>query len=245
MKIIFSIVLTCLFASFAKANDERIWMDAKINDKPVRLAFDTGTGVFVVLFSPAAQRLGLKVSPPHPKGQIIPGKIAVGETELCNLDLGGSNFKTSLQVLDLPSDISGLNGVGDGVLGWQAFNGNIFSPDFVSHTITFFTKVPHKSLAWIKLPISTNYDDLTLELPTNKSKKLILAIDSGSSYGVKLNSQEWHEWKLAHTNQPISLVAYYTPNPGLVVTEESWADKISLGSLTLTDVPVSHGIKFS
>jgi hypothetical protein len=75
-------------------------------------------------------------------------------------------------------------------------------------------------------------------MSADKSIKLILAADSGMGYGVKLNSQRWHEWKLAHTNQPLSLVAYYTPNLGLVVTEESWADKILLGSLTLTDVPV-------
>ena len=52
------------------------------------------------------------------------------------------------------------------------------------------------------------------------------------------NPEQWRAWKAAHTNQPMTMAAYYTPNPGLVVSEEGWADKILLGSLPLTEVPV-------
>lgn len=91
---------------------------------------------------------------------------------------------------------------------------------------------------WTKFQISTDFYDLALELSSAHGQKLILTVDSGADDGVKLGPESWRQWKSAHPNQPITLEAYYTPNPGLVVAEESWADKISLGSLTLTNVPV-------
>ncbi len=225
---------SCLIT--AKAYDERIWVEARINDKPVRFAFDTGTDTPVLLFSTAAQRLGLKVTPPDYKP--ASGRVAAGKTELCNMQLGMSDFKTSLAVIDVPAYFNGLNENIDGLLGWPACKHNIILADFVSHQITFSTKVPRESLAWMKFRIDTNKDDLALKPFPNKGDKLSINIDSGSTYGVEINSKGWHDWKLAHTNQPMTLEAYYTPNMGLVVREESWADKISLGTLTLTNVPV-------
>jgi len=43
--------------------ENHLWVEAKINRKPARLAFDTGAGQSIVLFRPAAERLGLKVHP--------------------------------------------------------------------------------------------------------------------------------------------------------------------------------------
>jgi hypothetical protein len=234
MKRVLIIILTYLCLITANAYDERIWVEAKINDKPVRFAFDTGTDTPVVLFSTAAQRLGLKVTPADYKP--APDRVAAGRTELCNMQVGVSDFKTSLAVINVPTYF--LNGNIDGVLGWPACKHNIILADFVSHKITFSKKVPHESLAWMKFRINTNKNDLVLESFSNKNDKLSIGVDSGSPYGVEINSKEWHDWKLAHTNQPMTLAAYYTPSMGLIVREESWADKISLGTLTLTNIPV-------
>jgi hypothetical protein len=222
------LLLVCVFS--LRAEDERICLDATINGKPVRFIFDTGAGVAFVLYSTAAHRLGLKVTLPPPNNQPGPGQTTFGWTDLCKLDFGTTNIQTHFGVLEIPSY---LKWSGDGVLGWPAISNNIFSIDFITHTFHFFTNEPVTSPAWIKLRIQTN-SDLALELPNGK----IIAMDSGSDDGVKLSPQKWREWKTAQTNQPTTIQAYYTPNPGLVVAEEMWADKISLGSLTLTEVPV-------
>lgn len=126
----------------------------------------------------------------------------------------------------------------DGFMGWPALTNNVFLLDCLNHEIHFLTNAPSNMDGWIKCHIETNYSDLTLELPGKNNLYKIICLDSGSDYGVELNPQKWQEWKANHTNQPITLEAYFTPNPGLVVTKEAWADKISLGILKLTDLPV-------
>jgi hypothetical protein len=234
MKIVLAIILFC-FCSFSRADDERIWLNAKINGHPVRFAFDTGTSANFVLYSTTAERLGLKVTPPDSNQKLRPGKTATGTTELCNLDVGVTNARTFLAVLEMPTYVIVP---GDGLVGWPALSNNIISMDVAANTVDLLTNVPRNTTKWVQFHISTNCDDLTLELMTSKSKKLVLALDSGSCFGVELNSQKWSEWKSSHKNQPSTFESYYTPNPGFVVREESWADKISLGSLMLTDVPV-------
>ena len=195
----------------------------------VRFAFDTGTEFPVTLYSTAAHRLGLKVTPSN--SQPGPGQVAIGLTEICNLDFGVTNFQTPVGVIDMPAYLMMPE---DGIVGWPAFNNNIFSLDAVMQKIILVTNIPNKSLAWIKFCIPTNNHDLTLELSANKNEKLILAVDSGSGFGIHLNPQKWREWKSSHANQPSTFETYYTPNPGFVVKEELWADKISLG-LAKTD----------
>jgi PDZ domain/Aspartyl protease len=234
MKIIFAIILACLCLNNTEAAEERIWFNAKINGQPVRFAFDTGTDANFLLYSTTAKRLGLKVTPPNPNQKIDPGKTAFGTTESCNLDVGVTNARTSLGVIEAPTYAIMP---GDGLVGWPALSNNIIHLDVAADIIDLLTNVPIDTSKWTQFCIPDS-DDLTLELSANKNTKLILAIDSGSFFGVKLNSQKWSDWKSSHKNQPSTFESYYTPNPGFVIIEESWADKISMGSLTLTDVPV-------
>jgi hypothetical protein len=234
MKTIFAIILACFCEIIAKADNERIFIDAKINGKPVRFAFDTGTGIPFFLYSTTARKFNLKVTPPPPDYQSGPGGTTFGLTVLCNLDFGTTHSMTYLGVVEIPQYLEPPE---DGALGWPAISNNIFSINCIADTLNFYTNLPNGSASWIKFPIQTISGDLTLEL-SNQGQRKIVALDTGSDDGVKLNPQKWRAWKAIHTNQPMTLEAYYTPNPGWVVTEESWADKISLGPLTLTDVPV-------
>lgn len=231
--LIIILLFVCAFSLCAE--DERIFIDAKINGKPVRFAFDTGAGVPFILYSTTARRLGLKVTPPSPDDQPGPGQTAFGGTELSHLDLGITNVVTRFGVVEIPTYVKLP---GDGTLGWPAISNNIFSIDFVTHTFNFLTNAPEASADWITFHIQTVAGDLTLELPGDKNVKKIIAIDSGSPYGVDLSPQRWREWKVNHTNQPTSMLAYYTPNPGLLVSEEIWARDIIIDPLVLADVPV-------
>ena len=123
------------------------------------------------------------------------------------------------------------------MVGWPAVRNDVFSLDCVTHTVGPLTNALRNLRGWVKCLIQTN-EVLTLELPAKNPQKEIIALDSGTIYGVKLNPEEWRKWKAIHANQPMTMEAYFTPGAGLVVSEETWADKISLGKLALTDVPV-------
>jgi hypothetical protein len=235
MKAFLVIILSCFCVILAKADDERIWFNAKINGQPVRFIFDTGASVNQTLFPNAAQRLGLKVTPTNQKG--FDGTIVIGMTELCNIDLGVTNANASLAVLDMPL---AFKWDADGFFGWPAVNNNILQFDVEKGIVTTLPKVPEETIGWTKLHVRTNSDILNLEIPARDGKISILFIDTGMNGGVKLNPQKWREWKSTHPNQPITLDSYYGPSTGIVVKEQAWCDKIFIGPIELTDVPIQE-----
>jgi len=235
MKSILTIILSCFCLIAVNADDERIWLNAKINGQPVRFAFDTGTGANFVLFSTMAKKLGLKVTPPDPNQKPAPGQIILGTTELCNLDFGITNVRTSVNVLEMPGYLKSSQ---DGWIGWPALSNNIIYMDVAASRVDLLTNIPADSTNWMQFHIETISGDLVLIIGGDKNTKMVVAVDTGSDYGVHLNSKKWREWKALQTNQPTTMEAYYVANLGLVVAEESWANEISLDSFTLTDIPV-------
>jgi hypothetical protein len=240
MKRILPAILTCAWAwaALADGNDERIMVDARINGQPVRFAFDTGAGVSVLIFSKTAEKLGLTVTPPPPDQKPAPGQVANGTTSPVNLELGGTQCQTSLGVVDTPAYLAlGM----EGVLGWPAIKGNLVAIDCLTDQIHFLSKLPGRMAGWTKYHILTNLPGagLTLELPQKHDADEIMAIDTGSFYGVELSPAHWWTWKTRQAKPPYTLNAYYTPSIGLVVEEEAWAKNIVVGSLALTDVPVT------
>ena len=235
MKIVLTVILAwvCVNAVYA-VDDERIFIDAKINDQPVHFAFDSGMGVPFLLYSETARKLNLKTTPTPADAKIGSGQFPIGWTDAQTLEILGSTGKVCFAVAEIPSYLKPDE---DGVVGWQALTENVFSLDCVNYAANSVTIGRKEFRGWVQCHIQTNAD-LTLELPDKKRSREIIALDSGSTFGVELNQQQWHEWKNSHPNQPTTMEGYYTPGSGLVVAEEGWADKISLGKLTLTDVPV-------
>jgi hypothetical protein len=237
LKAFLAIVVSCFCLTSLQAEDERIFVNARINGQPVRLAYDTGVSVPLILLSTAAQRLHLKVNPPPAGALIGPGEAPVGWTDQERLDFddfGFTNIETSVAIGEVPP---GVKPNVDGMVGWPALSNNVFSVNFVTHTLTLFTNETQSFADWLPCRIQTNLD-LVLALPTRDHSKPIIALDSGSAYGVALSPKKWIAWQHAHANQPMTMEAYFTPGAGLVVTKEGWADKISLGNLELNQVPV-------
>ena len=77
MKTIVAIILAFFCITAANADDERIFIDAKINGKSVRFAFDSGTGIPFLLYSTTVQKLGLRVTPPPTNNQREPGDTVI------------------------------------------------------------------------------------------------------------------------------------------------------------------------
>lgn len=229
------LALISVAIAFTVHPEERIFLDAKINGQPVRLAVDTGTATQFLLTSAAAQKLNLKVTQAPADARIGPGLARVGWTGLQKLDFGSTNIETRFAVADLPGYLA-LHL--DGVIGWPALTNNVFSLDCVDHTLSLFTNSVADLAGWLKFRIQDGSGQLAFELPSGGKLMKAVFLDTGSTFGVQLAPQRWREWETVRKNQALTLEGYYTPGAGIVVAEEGWANKISLGTLTLTEVPV-------
>jgi len=218
--------------------DERIWLKAKINGKPVHLCFDSGSS-FSALCPQTVQKLGLKFIP-APTNGLWHGVLA-GDTEDCTLTLDGINGKTSFLVLDLPSYMSADIDF-DGLIGWWTISQNVLRIDAVAREVTYLSKVPGQTAQWTRLSVLavTNSGALDLQIPHGDHTNGVLCIDTGSAFGIALPTQEWRRWKEAHPHTPITLATDFTPEDGFFVREEAWADQISIGPLVLTGVPIAQ-----
>lgn len=216
--------------------DERILLKAKINGKPVRLCFDSGSNVGA-LCPQTVQKLGLKFIP-TPTNALWQGFLA-GNTEVCTLTIDGTEGKTSFLVLDLPAYISqNLISDFDGLIGNYLISGNITRIDAGARELTFLAKVPTETAQWSRLSVLTNFGVLDLQVLHEGHTNGVLCIDTGSSYGLELPVQEWHQWRQAHPQSPITIDTISSLDEGFFVTEEAWADEISVGPVVLTDVPI-------
>ena len=116
--------------------------------------------------------------------------------------------------------------------------------DAARRKLKFLRKVPNKATKWKSIALRNNLSRgeewLVLEMPDANSSNGVIIVDTGSESGVGLPPQKWLEWKAANTKQPITFVASYMAEPGLIVREQSWAKELSLGPLELTEVIVGE-----
>ncbi len=227
--------LLSLIVSFAYS-DDRLPFDAKINNQPVRLAFDTGAQ-FSVLFRPAADRLGLKIAKVDYKEPLPPGKVPMDVAEECNLDvgLGAGPLKCAFGVVDLPvnvpSDI-------DGVISWNDARNYIIELDAEKPRWGFLQELPTNLTTWAKWKLVPDPEYLEFECPSPKESAKI-GIDTGSSDGVDLGTRRWEKWRAERADKLETLDASIFPADGLIIRQVLRARKMSIGGLDLVDAPVA------
>jgi hypothetical protein len=214
--------------------NHRIWLEARINGKPVRLCFDTGSSSSS-LCPGAAQKLGLKFNPAS-TNDFSPGFLA-GLTEEFTLSLEGAKWKTSFPVLDLPEYVRADF---DGIIGWFTLRWNVMRIDAGASEVVFLAKVPAQTARWSRLSVFTNFNTLDLEVPHGDRTNGIVRVDTGYDGGLVLPAQEWNRWREAHPQRPITLRTIFSQADGFGVFEEAWADQITVGPMVLTGVPIAH-----
>jgi hypothetical protein len=214
--------------------DGRLWLKSTINGKPARLAFDTGAGV-PVLFGPAAKKFGLSITNRPNVESLGPAEIRM-MTGVCKVKIDHSDLRTWFGVVDVPP---GAESDADGVIGWLTLKNNIIAVDAIHETVSFLRSLPRKAAGWTKLSLVTNSDVLLMTVPRPGGTPCSVLVDTGSTLGVHLFPGQWQEWKTAHADQPVTLTAYYDSLDGQVVAEEGWAKTLAIGSLWLTNVPVT------
>jgi hypothetical protein len=200
--------------------EDRIAVDARINNRPVHLAFDTGADS-PVLFPGAASRLGLKTN-------------EMRFTEECTLAFGKRSQRTMFGVLDTPSylplDI-------DGFLSWTAVSNRVFQLDVERRICRVSDDVPPDLGGWARWKLVTDSPVLIFEC-SNDVEVTRIGIDTGFPTGIMLSPERWQKWRAARAGQPSTVAIRWSPGEALSVTEVLRARKIELGGLTLNDVPV-------
>ncbi len=192
-----------------------------------------------MLFRSAVDELGLKIRPSIAGASLKPGEARLGLTEPVRFEMEGKSFDAvPFAVLEetpsfLPSDIQG-------VAGWPLFKDYIVLLELADQKATVgLETVPAEAADWLRLRLRADHDSLCVELPEIAGAPGGLAlVDTGDPGGVSLSAEKWQAWKAAHPRQPVTFSANYMPGSGLVATEESWAEKLSLGGLVLHHVVV-------
>ena len=214
--------------------EDRIWLEAKINGKPARFCFDSGSDSSC-LTAGAAQKLGLKLIDAS-TNEIVNGPF-VGETEQVILSLEGSKWKTSFLLVEVPP-YAGPNF--DGIIGWFTLSHNVMEIDARTKELTFLEKVPKRTAQWTRLPVITNYYTLDLSVAGGEGGDGVVCIDTGNPRGLFLPPSKWNRWKEAHPQALITLETAFSPMDGFFVYEEAWANEISIGPVVLTGVPIAR-----
>ena len=213
---------------------------ATINNQSARLALDTGAAM-TSLFDTGADRLDVPTafSPAniHVNGEDSNDNVVLSPP--LNITIGEQSFSAPLSIITFPWYQSWtLDWLGaDGVIGWNQVRDNILVFDGASRTIRAVPSLPPETADWLKLRILPT-PQLRLEIPLGNGFSGHLLIDTGSPEGISLPMVAWTMWRNQHLNDR-SVTRYYSM-PGLksAPSDEVWADQISLGPITLTDIPV-------
>jgi hypothetical protein len=232
-----ALVGLCLVSLAGQASDERIWLEGKVNGKPLRFIFDTGAGD-IILFRSTAEKLGLKVTNPPQNVQGVPGTVAMGRSEKCDFSLGENTTGLTLAIFEPPAPLQ-VNA--DGIIGWNPIKNNIIQIDAEKATVKCLAEIPPEMAGWTRFSIKLAPESGVLILTAaGQPGEPSFIIDTGSDFGLKLCPKKWREWLAAHPDQPKTLGAYYTPAEGLVVVVETLGKERPLGPLMLTAVPVTE-----
>ena len=231
--VVFVLAWNCVARINALA-EERLFVDAKVNGAPVRMAFDSGSES-LFLFRSSAERLGLKMS----MVKTFFRRHDYFGTEKCRVEFWNISIKERVRVWTLPEF---LHPEEDGMIGWDAVRHKTFEIDALNHTIRFLTQVPNDASLWTRFRIESDYPILVLQAPTRSG---LIIVDTGSESGIGIPPDSWRQWKQKHPDQPVTLDSAYTPGAGIFVREQAWANDFALGPLTLTDVLVEQADPWS
>ncbi len=228
-------LLTALTAVDTNGAENRIWINGQIDNSPVRLFFDTAA-THSVLFRRTADRLGLKITERPPGVQNEPGMAPVGGwTDPCRLSLDGLTFNERFAVIDLPPSV---DTEAEGALSWRRMADAVLVFNPKEATLWISNAIPSAAKDWTKFALRKDSQILGFQAEASADEKYSIYIDTGSEGGVEVNTQTWNRLLSEEPEPRITLVAYYTPGAGLMVAEEIWVKKLTVGRLEIRDVPV-------
>ncbi len=189
-----------------------------------------------MLTKEAAARLGLKVNePPADAPPPMPGRFKVGFTEKCTVVVGGKTSPEAVfGVVDIPSYVGADF---DGVIGWGNVKNEVFELDLDRCEGKMLGALPADLSGWNKWNLKADADVLTF-VCVKDAETATIVIDTGAQDGVELSSKRWKEWRTPRATHAVTLEANFSPGSGLVLSEFLRARTMTLGGISLPDVPV-------
>ena len=168
-----------------------------------------------------------------------PGQVRADVTEECTVTTGGRSYKTHIGVIDGPlfSDI-------DGVLSWRDVSNLVFQVDVARHVYGFVEEMPPDLNTWAKWKLVANRPVVMFDCPDGAGTARIV-IDTGAENGVWLGPTRWQEWRVRRATQLATLEAGLFLADRLIILDVFRAKRISVGGITLSDVPVSKAPPFA
>lgn len=222
-----------LSASVASAQssvpEDRIILEATINQQPARFLFDTGAS-FTALFAQGAGRLHLQ-SETNRTIQIAGHPVTLGLTPPVDFVLFGKPAKTKLPILPFAS-VAGC----DGVLSWQTLLNAPIYIDAPNRSIRSVNELP--TTGWQHWSLGTNSTQVFFQV-TQEGKPLgRVFVDTGSSLGLRISPALWKKWRQQHPDAGVTLTTYRYSVGAPMVHELSWASEYRLGDLLFHHVDI-------
>jgi hypothetical protein len=208
------------------AVDERLTIEAKINGKYVRLAFDTGAPTPLILFTSTAKRLLLKTTEKN------------GTTSAAfELEITGDQFKNAQATL---IDFLPFQDI-DGLIGWSALRGKVWRVQWDDMSLSTIASVPKETLSWKVLRIDNQAPIAAVFF--REDREGIIYLDTGNPGGIALSKSRWSKWIKEEPDLPTTLRSGYLPAAGgIFVTELRWSNNFRLGPLTIPRVMVEKNV---
>jgi tetratricopeptide (TPR) repeat protein len=233
-------LLICVFAGCASPKPDAAFYEgqsgrilfptATLNGQPAHFILDTGSGV-TMLSEQAASHFGLKSSalPPGYTVQTWNAKEALLLSNPTRLTFASDEFFTPLPIQTGEKPDSEKI---DGVVGWPELSDDLLLFDGPKRTVSAIAAVPPDAAAWLKLKVRPG-SLLILEMPLPNGDPNWIYVDTGSPFGVGFGPAHWSDWWKTNPQTPV-----FAGLIGSTHGAETWADHLSIGNLTLTQVPV-------
>ena len=216
-------------------SEPRIWMNSTVNGQEVKLFFDTGSS-HSLLFQNTVARLKLKTFPSTLNRPARKGFLIVPHTEEVDFRSGPIFGKMEFGVLDLaPGKAFGTDA--DGVFSWYLLKDKVFLFNDRTPGLELADELPETARAWPSFKL-VDTDVLAFQIAGDDSPERNIYVVTGSDAGVMLSPALWKKWISTRANQPSTVTAFYSPISGMAVKQTLWAERISIGPITLYNVPV-------
>jgi hypothetical protein len=215
------------------AVDEGLTVEAKINGREGRFAFDTGARTTLTLLKPTASKLLLKTTE---KGGTATATI--------KLEIGGEQYGNVEATLVgfLPfQDIDGRIQDIDGLIGWPALRGQVWQVQWDNMSLSRIPSVPKETLSWRALEIDNAVPVAAVFFQEGREGRIYL--DTGYPGGIMLSESRWNKWVEEEPELPKTLTfGYSLAAGGIFVTELRWSGNFRLGPLTIPRVMVEKNV---
>ena len=212
-----------------RASDQRIPVEARIDQQPARLLFDTGAS-FTALFGSSTNRLRLG-SETNQIAKIAGHDVALGLTRSVDVTLLGKSGNTKLPILPFPAP-----GEFDGVLSWLTLGNNPFFIDATGQHIRSIPEIP--TSGWQRWSLDTESSQLFFTVTEGGKSLGRVFVDTGSPLGLRISPSSWAAWKKQNPKAGITLTTYRYAVGAPMVHELAWTAEYRLGDLLLRDVDI-------